>query len=209
MARNFENDEACLESFGVADGEIDLNCEETLSDYEDNIDDVSFTHIDVDRALKGFHSEAKHANISDMFVCDHYIDVNCCCDCFKKKALMNLKDNKKVCSAISTVREGIATIPDNSPTDDSGKLTRIKPKPRDEENRRKNDGESDVQYSLSESSESKRAETDTEETTDGEDDTSTVLSQLSITDDSSVPSQEEPIINSNYRTDRLVSNVEE
>ena len=208
MARNFENDEACLESFGVASGEIDLNCEETLSDYEDNKDGVSFTHIDVDRALKGFHSESKHANISDMFVCDHYVDVNCCCDCFKKKALMNLKDNKKVCSAISTVREGIATIHDNSPTDDSGKLTRIKPKPRDE-NRRKNDSESDEQYSLAASSKSKKEETDTEETTDGEDDTSTVLSQLSITDDSSVPSQEEPIINSSYRTDRLVSKVEE
>ena len=168
-------------------------------DHDDNTDAMSFTNIDVDKALNGFQSEAQHSNISDMFVCDHYVDLNCCCECFKKKALLNPKKNGKACSVISTEREGndyVATIHDSCPRDDSEKLTRIKPKTRDVSNHSGKNGESDEQHSLPASSESKREETiETEETTDGEDDTSTVLSQLSITDNSE-PSQEEPNVNS-------------
>ena len=191
MARKIENDDACLKSFEV---EIDLNCEETLSDYDDNTDAVCFTNIDADKELKVFHSEAQHSNISDMFECDHHVDVNCCCESFKKKALLNLKKNDKAYSVIPTEMEGnVIAIHDNSPRDNSEKLTRIKPKTRDVS--KKSDGESD-EHSLPASSKSKREETiETEETTDGEDDTSTVLSQLSITENSE-PSQEEPIVNS-------------
>ena len=174
--------QACS-SFGI---EIDLKCEETLSDYED---DKNGTGVCVDAEnLKTFESKTRLVNISDHFTCDHCVNVECFGKC-TKKLLLRLEDSDLVHGTFCSSLEDLGSDDDGDV--DSEKLTRIKPKPPAVKNTNDMNGKSDVKGPL-ESGQIENVEKDSQETADDDDAASTVLSQLSISDDNHVHSQELP-----------------
>ena len=192
----------------VPDVEIDLHCVETLSDYED--EDRGSFYADSRSAFKDNDVESDGTCITDLFPCDDCPEGAYCDRCVQKRK-----------GLFEEGEENEASVKSESQEDTTVKLTKIKP--RETKTSSKDDSEigkiedkdehkvpelcvdDPQQVKVKEGNEG-----ESQATTDGEDDdASTVLSQLSISDDSPEPSQPERILDSCYIGDHFVPFLEE
>ena len=194
----------------VPDVEIDLHCVETLSDYEDE-DHWSF-YVDPRSAFKNNDVETNGTCITNLFHCDDCPEGAYCDRCVQKRK-----------GFLEEGEENQANVKSESQEDTTVKLTKIKPREikassKDDNEIGKIEGKDEhkvpvlcvddpqqVKVQVKEGNEG-----ESQETTDGEeDDGSTVLSQLSISDDSPGPSQPERILDSCYIGDHFVPFLED